>query len=112
MSRVPDIDYELDDYEIKSWTLGNDTDCETCGMSWNEAEFDPHFNGENKWSFHYRVGCFDGASLFSSDEDREEKLEEMFADLNTFPGWPEDGEKVVRKMIKEYDDARSKNTNS
>lgn len=106
MSRIPDIDEFLgDDYDTKSWTLGNDTDCETCGMSWNEAEFDPHFSGENQWSFHYRVGCYSGASLFWYDEDREEKLKEMFTDLRTFPGWPRRGEVIVREMIEECDKA-------
>lgn len=112
MSRIPDIDYELDDdYEIRSWTLGNDTDCETCGMSWNEAEFDPHFSGKNEWSFHYRVGCYSGASLYWSDENREDKLQEMFAHLNTFPGWPRREDLLVREMIEECDEARQKTAN-
>lgn len=101
---IPDIDYDLDDdYEIKSWMLGNDTDCDTCGMSWNEAQFDPHFSGQNRWSFHYRVGCYSGDSVFWDMDGREEKLEEMFADLRTYPGWPRREEAIVREMIEECD---------
>lgn len=29
-----------EEYSTKSWLLGNDSDCDTCGMSWNAAEFD------------------------------------------------------------------------
>lgn len=106
MSRIPDIDEYLNSYRGQEWELGNDTDCETCGMSWNRAQFDPDFSGENEWSFHYSVGCYNGASLYWYDEDREEKLKEMFDDLNTFPGWPGDGEKIIRKMIEECDRLR------
>lgn len=106
MSRLPDLDEFLNNYRGQEWTLGNDTDCETCGISWNEARFDPDFNGDNHWSFDYNVGCYNGASLFWSDEGREEKLVDMFEYLNTFPGWPEDGEKIVREMIEEYDRLR------
>ena len=112
MSRLPDLDEFLNNYRGQEWTLGNDTDCETCGISFNEARFDPDFNGDNHWCFDYNVGCHNGESLYWSDEDREEKLTNMFAYLNTFPGWNKDAEEYVRNMIKEYDDARSKNTNS
>ena len=106
VSRLPDLDWEDDEYRGVSWPLGNDTDCETCGITWNEAEFDPDFQGLNEWSFHYRVGCYSGAGVHYSSENREEELKEMFKDLKTFPGWGKDAEKYVRNMIKECDDAR------
>ena len=112
MSRIPDLDEFLNNYRGQEWTLGNDTNCETCGISFNEARFDPDFNGINRWSFDYNVGCYNGASLFWSDEGREDRLNAMFEYLNTFPGWNKDAEDYVRNMIKESDDARSKDTNS
>lgn len=105
MSRVPDLDEFLDD-DGKSWDLGNDYDCDTCGISWNEAEFDPHFSDWNEWMFSYRVGCTGGDSVMWNAENREEKLNEMFKELRTYPGWPRREEAVVREMIEECDQAR------
>ena len=103
------MDDILDDgYEVESWVLGNDIDCETCGTSWNEAEFDPHFSGRNNWSFHYRVGCYNGDSLMWEDENREERLSEMFEYLNTFPGWSKEAENTVRGMIEKCESERNK----
>ena len=106
MSRIPDIDWGNDGYRGVSWNLGNDIDCETCGISWNQAEFDPDFQGENKWSFNYNVGCYGGASVHYDSENREEELKEMFKDLRTFPGWPHEQEGNIRNMIRECDNAR------
>lgn len=109
MGRITDIDELLeDDSGIKSWMLGNDIDCEACGTSWNEAEFDPHFLDENKWSFHYRVGCYSGDSLMWEDDNREEKLNQMFEHLSDFPGWSIEAEQTVRKMIDMCDRDRNR----
>ena len=107
MSRIPDLDEFLeDDYDTKSWLLGNDTDCDTCGMSWNEAEFDPHFHDDNEWELYYRVGCYGGDRVAWNSENREEKLKEMFKELRTYPGWPRMEEVIVREMIEECDRLR------
>lgn len=106
MARIPDIDW-IDDYRGESWMLGNDIDCDTCGTSWNEAEFDPDFQGPNKWSFNYNVGCYGGAGLDYDSENREQKLDEMFEYLSTFPGWSGIQEMAVRTMIAECDSERS-----
>lgn len=112
MGRLTDIDEFLDDdYDTKSWTLGNDYDCDTCGISWNEAEFDPHFHDENQWEFYYRVGCYGGDSVSWNSDNREEKLEEMFKELRAYPGWPRRGDVLVREMIGVCDEARQKTTN-
>jgi hypothetical protein len=106
VSRIPDIDWGLDGYRGVSWDLGNDTDCETCGITWNRAEFDPDFQGLNKWSFNYNTGCYHGDSLHYDDENTEQRLAEMFKYLRTFPGWPHEQEGNIRNMIKECDKAR------
>ncbi len=97
---------DWDEYRGQSWSLGDDTDCDTCGLSWNEAEFDPDFSDTNEWSFHYRVGCYGGDGVDYYSENREEKLKEMFADLRTYPGWPRRQENIIREMIEECDKAR------
>jgi len=107
VSRLPDLDWEDYEYRGVFWDLGNDTDCDTCGITWNQAEFDPDFQGLNKWSFSYNTGCYHGDSLHYDDENTDQRLAEMFEYLKTFPGWNKDAEKYVRNMIKECDDARS-----
>jgi hypothetical protein len=112
MGRLTDLDEFLDDgYDTKSWDLGNDYDCENCGISWNEAEFDSHFHDENQWEFWYRVGCYGGDAVSWNSDNREEKLDEMFEELRTYPGWPRKGEVIVREMIEVCDEARQKTTN-
>ena len=106
MARIPDIDWEDGGYRGVSWMLGNDIDCDTCGISYNEVEFDPDFQGLNKWSFNYHVGCYSGDSLHYNDENREQRLAEMFEYLRAFPGWPHEQEANIRNMIKECDNAR------
>jgi hypothetical protein len=109
LSKITDIDEPLDDgYDIKSWLIGNDSDCDTCGWSYNEAEFDPHFHDENKWQFWYRAGCYGGNSVSFDDDNREQKLNQMFEDLKTYPGWPRRADVLVRKMIEVCDKLREK----
>lgn len=91
----------------KAWMLGNDSDCETCGWSFNEASFDPHFHDDHAWEFWYRVGCYGGDSVSWNSDNREEKLNEIFKELRTYPGWPRREEVVVREMIEECDRLRN-----
>ena len=88
-----------------SWSLGDDSDCDTCGFTWNEATFDPDWHDPNEWEFSYRVGCYGGDSLSHYSEDREEKLKEMFDHLRGYPGWSREIEKTVLKMIEDCDAA-------
>lgn len=97
---------EEDNYRGIDWPLGNDSDCDTCGFSWNEAEFDPDWHGPNEWMFSYRVGCYGGDSVSCFDENREEKLDEMFKYLKGYPGWPGRLTFTVRKMIEDCDRER------
>lgn len=98
---------EEDEYRGKEWSLGNDDYCETCGSSWNMAEFDPDWHDPNAWMFSYRVGCYGGASVSYNDEDREEKVEDMLKYLQeTYPGWSGRLSYLVRHWIKECDQTR------
>lgn len=110
MGRLTDLDKFLDDgYDTKSWTLGNDYSCDTCGMSWNEAEFDPHFHDKNQWEFYYRVGCYGGDSVSWNSDNREERLGKMFNDLKRYPKWSRKKDAVVREMIEVCDRLREQN---
>lgn len=95
-----------DEYRGKDWSLGNDDYCDTCGSSWNMAEFDPDWHDPNAWMFGYRVGCYGGDSISYFDENREEKLDEMFKYLRNYPGWPRRLDVVIREWIEECDKAR------
>lgn len=95
-----------EEYRGQSWELGDDHNCENCGWTWNEAQFDPDFHGENAWEFNYRVGCYGGDSLSYFSEDREEKLKEMFEHLRVYPGWPRRQEAIIRDMIEDCDRLR------
>ena len=98
-------EYE-DEYRGKEWSLGNDDYCDTCGSSWNMAEFDPHWHDDYAWEFGYRVGCYGGNSVSYDSDNREEKLNEIFKELRTYPGWPRREEIIVREMIEECDRLR------
>jgi len=82
-----------------SWSLGDDSDCETCGITYNEARFDPDFHDDNKWEFSCRVGCYGGQSVSYSTENREHELNEIFEYLSDFPEWYKEDETTVRNMI-------------
>jgi hypothetical protein len=84
-----------------SWSLGDDSDCDTCGRSWNEAQFMPDFHDDNKWDFSYRVGCYGGISVSYSTENREQELNGIFEQLSDFSGWSKEDETTVRNMIRE-----------
>ena len=92
-----------------SWSLGNDFDCETCGMTWNEATFYHDWHDPNQWEFSYRVGCYGGDSVSYNSENKEDKLNEMFKHLREYPGWARRLDLIVRDMIEECDLARKNN---
>lgn len=99
---------ELNLTEPTRWFLGT-SDCDTCGSNWEEADFDPTWDEETGvWLFGYRVGCYSGDSLLSTDEDRETRLEEMFARLRSMfsDTWTKTEEKQVRALIAAAEGAR------
>lgn len=98
-------EYE-DDYRGKEWSLGDDDYCDTCGSSWNMARFDPDWYDTNAWMFNYSVGCYGGDSVSYNDEDREEKLDNIFKHLRSFPGWPRRLDVTIRDWIEECDKTR------
>jgi hypothetical protein len=85
------------------WEIGKDYDCESCGLTWNNALFS--YTPEDKvWRFSYTEGCYGGAEVASTDFDCETRLEELFIILKEFPEWSKDYELEVRKAIGEIND--------
>jgi hypothetical protein len=81
------------------WELGDDLDCESCGMSWNHAEFIPDFDGISKWRFSYSLGCYSGEAVQHGESDIEARLENFFVLLRGYPGWENDYEKVIYAIL-------------
>ncbi len=102
---MSDSDYTLDD-ETTNWFLGSE-DCETCGTNDDEVEFDPAWDEDGVWSFSYRVGCYGGDQLLSTDEDIQERLVEMFEHLRMVSPehWGAEQEAEVRELIQNIEDA-------
>ena len=46
--------------------LGHDSDCETCGWSYNEVTFDPDWE-DGRWGLVCSVGCYGGDSAYYPD---------------------------------------------
>ncbi len=99
MNDLFDFEYE-DEYptEVFSVYLNDDTNCESCGPSWNEAKFF-QWSKDGEWMFQYSVGCYGGDSVTSHDENAMGKLDEMVKHLRTFSGWTMDEERRLRKFI-------------
>lgn len=81
------------------WEVGDDFDCETCGFSWNRAEFAPNSEGTNKWRFSYNLGCYNGNSISYENEDIEAGLTLMFEVLQNYPNWGYACEQNIREEI-------------
>ena len=89
-----------EDYEY-SWYLGDDYDCDTCGMSWNMVRFELWDEDENVWQLYMSVGCYGGESTMSYDEDFAKRAEEIIADCLTYPGFDQECADGLRMRIKE-----------
>ena len=76
--------------------LGDDTDCETCGYSNNEAALTI---SAKEFEFIYHVGCTGGDSIYGSQENVKENLEDMFKHLRTFPNWNQHFEDKISSEI-------------
>jgi len=84
------------------WSLGDDSDCESCGWSWNELEFSIE-DEYNEWNAQARVGCYGGEQIdrYSTEEDRAD----FYQFLNTFPGW---GEAEMAELLRLIAEAETK----
>lgn len=100
--------YDDTDTTWETYPLGDDTDCETCGGSYNEVSLvideDTQRPGKKLWSVSIRVGCFGGDSVHGYDtENISEKqlfeLEELFVWARKYPLWEASYESEIRQQL-------------
>ena len=94
-----DLDEQDPTETIFEVLLGDDYDCETCGMTWNEAFLYRNWNDDGDWYFGYRAGCYGGNSVLSGEENALDKVDEIVKELREFPNWTIHQESVLRKFI-------------
>ena len=83
----------------RTWMLGGDYDCDTCGFTWNNLRFEEW--DDNLWHLSMSVGCYGGESVFSNDPAFKEKAAWIIADCSTYENFSESDADYLRKLIKE-----------
>ena len=56
-----------------TWPLGDNSDCDLCGFTWNEVGLDLWDEEENIWQLNIRVGCYEGDSVMSDSPEWDAK---------------------------------------
>jgi len=87
--------YDLGEGRPTTWALGDDYFCKTCGLTWNELEFDP--GGGNGWVAGVRVGCYGGLQI--SQDSTEGDKSTFYLLLQTFEHWSATEMKELRDLI-------------
>ena len=87
----------MSEQEPTFWALGDDYFCETCGLTWNELEFDP--GGGNGWIAGVRVGCYGGLQI--SQDSTEGDKSNFYLLLQTFEHWTHTKMKELLDLIAE-----------
>jgi hypothetical protein len=82
-----------------SWSLGDDTDCDTCGFSWNEIGVEIWDEDENIIQLWTRVGCYGGTGELSTYEDWDAYVEETITYALSYSGFTKADAKDLRSKI-------------
>lgn len=85
--------------ESFTWSLGEDSDCETCGHTNNEVGLDLWDEEKNVWRLYLRVGCYGGESVLSSDPDWKSKVDSILMEASWYEGFNEDSAKELRGKL-------------
>jgi hypothetical protein len=80
--------------------LGDDSNCETCGWSYNTATLELWDKEEDIWQLSYSVGCYSGEGIMSNEPEWNTKVEKMINHLLTFEYFGKTEEKELRKKLK------------
>jgi hypothetical protein len=88
MSELQDID--------STWSLGDDSYCDTCGYSWNQIGLELWDEEEDVWQLYIRVGCTGGDAVMSTDDDWGAKSEDIIRDALSFSDFSEKDAKDLR----------------
>lgn len=77
------------------WSLGDNSDCETCGYSYNQVVFqDWQDNGQ--YQLYMSVGCYGGES-YTLDQ-----LDKLFADIEGFEYYTDDMKNSILFTVKKF----------
>lgn len=82
-----------------TWFLGDDTDCELCGITYNEVGLELWDEEENIWQFYIRVGCYEGDSVMSTDPEWEKKSANIVEQALMYPNFSEDMARELRDKL-------------
>lgn len=72
--------------EYFQWDLGDNYDCETCGVTWNRVELDLDEDRKG-WSISIYTGCYNSETIDSRDSGLDEKLKALYKRLYMFSGF-------------------------
>jgi hypothetical protein len=82
-----------------TWSLGDDSYCDTCGGSWNEVGLELWDEEQNIWQLWTRVGCTGGDGVMSTDDDWEAKSEDIIKDALSFSDFSKEEAKELRAKL-------------
>ncbi len=89
----------VENYRPLSWSLGDDYDCDTCGMSWNELGLELWDEEAQIWQLYISVGCYGGQGVLSNEEDWDARSEEIVEYALSYSGFTEKDAKKLRAML-------------
>lgn len=86
---------------VLTFLLGDDTDCETCGTSYNEVEA---WLDEDEWVVTLRYGCYGGKTVrglptLVKDKDSRRELKDLFYRARSFPMWSKANERAIKSLL-------------
>jgi len=79
----------------RTWSLGDDDDCETCGYSYNEVIFND-WEDDGEYSLLTSIGCYHGQS-YTIDE-----VDKLIDDIRHFELFNEIMEQGIRETLDKF----------
>jgi len=82
-----------------TWMLGDDSDCDTCGWTWNTLRLEEW--DDDLWCVTMHVGCYGGESVMSNDENFAVLANKIIDECRSYENFSESDAEYARKLIKE-----------
>lgn len=89
--------FEDEQDEEYSWSLGDDYDCETCGFTYNTLRLQDF--GDGVWVLSMSVGCYGGESAQSNGAAFDEVCESIITDCLRYEDFSKKNAKEVRAHL-------------
>jgi hypothetical protein len=83
-----------------TWPLGDNSDCELCGFTWNEIGLECWDENENIWQLYIRVGCYEGDSVMSNAPEWEAKSVDIIEQALMYSEFNEQEANHLRNKLK------------